>query len=116
MTPQQWAQAIAIIESSNRSNPPLGDSGRALGRYQMWPSWVFEWAKRLNLYPTVNETWDAYFTRLIQGYFTFRTKQGLTPVQAAVSFHRGHVVKEGDPDWLADDYAERFNAASIQAP
>ena len=89
----------------------MGDSGQAFGRYQMHPSWVFEWAKRLNIYPTVSETWDNYFTRLIQAYFTFRMGQGLTAIQAAVSFHRGHICRETDPDWLYDDYALRFTRA-----
>lgn len=38
MTAQEFAHAIAIVESSDRSNPPLGDDGRALGRYQMHPT------------------------------------------------------------------------------
>lgn len=112
MTPAEFAHVIALVESSDRSNPPLGDDGRAVGRYQMHPDWVWQWAGTLRIVPMLNETWDAFFTRLVQGYFAKRTEQGLTAVQAAVSYHRGHICREEDPDWLADDYAARFRDAA----
>lgn len=112
MTPANFAKAVALVESDDRSNPPMGDDGRALGRYQMHPDFVAEWAVKLKVTPTLGETWDSYFGRLIQQYFSFRTGQGLTAVQAAVSYHRGHICKENDADWLDDDYAARFADAA----
>ena len=112
MTAQEFAHAIAIIESGDRSNPPMGDDGRARGRYQVHPDFYEEWMTRLNLHAQLGETWDGLDSRIVQGYFTFRTGMGLTPVQAAVSYHRGHICREGDSDWLADDYAARFTAAA----
>jgi hypothetical protein len=112
VTPQEFAHAIAIVESGDRSNPPMGDDGRARGRYQMHPDFYEEWKLNLNIHAQLSETWDSLDTRIVQGYFTFRTGQGLTPVQAAVSYHRGHICREGDSDWLKDNYAARFNAAA----
>lgn len=111
MTPANFAKAIAVVESGDRSNPPLGDDGRALGRYQMHPDWLWEWATNLKTVPALSETWDAYFTRLIQQYFGYRTGQGLTAIQAAVSFHVGHIVREDDPTWDAQ-YASDFTDAA----
>lgn len=115
MTPQQFAQIIAIIESGNISNPPLGDGGRAIGKYQMHPDFVFGWATRLGKLPMLGETWDSFFSRLIQGYYAFRVAGGYTPIQIAMSFHRGHPMREDSPDWLADDYAARFVDAARSA-
>ena len=111
MTPSNFATAIAIVESGNRSNPPMGDDGRAIGRYQMHPDWVMEWAVRLKLFPLLGETWDSFFTRLIQGYYTYHIGQGLTALEAAVSFHVGHICHEGDDTWDAQ-YAKDFAAAA----
>ena len=108
MTPEAFSTAIAIVESGNRSNPPLGDDGRARGRYQLHPDFYDEWKTKLNIQVILGETWDSMDTRIVQGYFTLRMGQGMTAVQAAVSFHRGHPCREGDSDWLADDYASRF--------
>jgi hypothetical protein len=112
MTPQNWAKAIAIVESGDRSNPLMGDGGRARGRYQMHPDFYDEWKLNLNIHAQLGETWDSQDTRIAIAYFTFRTGQGLTAIQAAVSYHRGHIVREGDPDWLADDYAAKFADAA----
>lgn len=115
MTPQTFAKSIAIVESGDRSFPPPGDGGRAMGRYQMHPDFVFEWSSRLRIIPFLMETWDAYFTRLVQGYFIFRMGQALTAVQAAVSFHVGHLCHESDDGWDAD-YASRFADAARSLP
>jgi hypothetical protein len=110
MTPQNFATAIAIVESGNRSNPPMRDGGQARGRYQMHPSFWQEWVAKLNITAQLGETWDSLDTRIVQGYFTVRTGQGLTALEAAVSFHVGHICREGDDTWDAQ-YAADFAAA-----
>ena len=111
MTPANFAKAIAVVESGDRSNPPLGDDGRALGRYQMHPDSSGSGRRISKQCLRLSETWDAYFTRLIQQYFGYRTGQGLTAIQAAVSFHVGHIVREDDPTWDAQ-YASDFTDAA----
>lgn len=113
MTPQQFAQAIGQIESGDHTNAPLGDEGRAFGRFQTHIDWLWQWANSLHISPALGETLDSFQNRVVQAYFTKRIEQGLTPVEAAVSYHRGHICREGDADWAADDYAQRFDAAVI---
>lgn len=114
MNPSEFAKAIAIVESSDRSNPPLSDDGRARGRYGMHPDFYEEWKLKLNIHAQLSETWDSLDTRIVMGYFTFRMGMGLTAVQAAVSYHVGHIVREGDDTWT-QDYADRFVAAAATA-
>lgn len=111
MTPVNFAAAIAVVESSNRSNPPLSDGGRARGRYGLHPDFFDEWRGKLNLSAELSETWDSWDGRIVMGYFTVRTGQGLTAIQAAVSFHVGHIVREDDPTWDAQ-YASDFADAA----
>ena len=107
MTPDQFTYALGIVESSNNPNAPLGDAGRALGRYQCHPDFVWQWAHRLGLAPQLNETWDSFLTRLVVAFYNFHAPQNLTDVQIAMTFHEGHITREGDPSWDAG-YALRF--------
>lgn len=112
MSPQQFAHAIAIVESNDNPNAPLGDAGRALGRWQWHPDAVWGWAVRLSVVPTLNETWDSFLYRLLLRHYVFHSQQGLTDVQCAMAFHEGHIVKEGDVDWDTG-YAARFINAAV---
>lgn len=111
MSPDQFATAIGIVESNGDSDVPLGDDGRALGRWQIHPDEMWTWAKRLTLAPQVNETWDSFVGRLIKGFYSFHTVQTLTDVQIAMTWHLGHISREDSPDWdLA--YADKFRNAA----
>ena len=112
LTAQQFCAAIAQIESGNRSNAPLGDDGRARGRYQLHPDFFYEWLVKLNIQPLLGETWDSLDTRLLVGYFNVRIGQGMTPIQAGVSFHNGHPCRETDSDWNDENYPTRFERAA----
>ena len=94
VNPDDFAHAIAIVESGDNPNAPLGDHGRALGRYQMHPDFMWDWCKRLNIHPELNETWDSFQYRLILRHYSFYSGQGLTDVQCAMSFHEGHLCRE----------------------
>src|SRR5271168_4996330 len=116
MTSQQFAAAIALVESTNNpeewgdnvGTPPLP---QAFGRYQMHMDFIWEWAHDLGISPNLGETVDSFQCRLIQGYFAKRMSQGFLPIEAAVSFHIGHPTFPNDPDWNNKNYPERFTRA-----
>lgn len=112
MTPIDFATAIGIVESNGNPNSPLGDDGRALGRFQVHPDELWGWATRLTLYPHLSETWDSFVDRVVQRFYTFHVAQSLTPVQIAMCWHLGHISRESDPDWDSG-YAARFAAAAL---
>ena len=112
MTPDQFTYALAIVESQNNPNSPLGDGGRAAGRWQIHPDFLWTWAHHYGLAPKLGEIWDSFFCRVVQAFYLDHVTS-LTPVECAMYFHRGHVVHEGDADWTADDYAQRFTDAAI---
>jgi len=89
-----------------------GDDGRAIGLWQVHPSWVFDWAGRLRLSPLVDERWNDFVQRLVIAFFEYHPADGFTPVQVAMHFHLGHIVYEGASTWDVA-YAERFMAASV---
>lgn len=110
MTPANFAHAIAIVESNDNPNAPLGDAGRALGRYQVHPDWVWTQCRRFTLAPFLNETWDAFIVRLVQAFYVGYS--GTMPdVEVAMYFHLGHHAHPSDGDW-DQEYASRFVAAS----
>ena len=111
MTTQQFATVVGIVESNGDPNSPLGDHGRALGRFQIHPDEMWAWANRLALAPELGETWDSFIERIVEGFYTFHTAR-LAPIEVAMTWHIGHITKEGDPDWDAS-YAAKFNAASL---
>jgi hypothetical protein len=121
MTPTEFATAIGSIESGN--NPlTWGDwTGtpylpQAVGRYQLHPAWMWEWAARLNILPTVDDTLDSWQTRLVEGFFTFNVARGLDPVACAVFLHLGHIAQPTDPDWNDQNYPQKFERALPPQP
>ena len=109
MTPQQFSAVIGYIESGGNYQR-WGDAGRAMGRFQMHPDEMWTWAHRLTIAPELNETWDSFIERLVEAFYSFHLAT-LAPVEVAMTYHEGHVVKEGDPSWDAQ-YAQKFNAAA----
>jgi hypothetical protein len=107
VTAEQFIAALAGTESSNDPNAPLGDDGRALGRFQVHPDWVCTYALLFSRRPLLNETWDAWITALVRLFFQ-RYSPKNTAVQVAMWFHLGHFATEESSDWDAP-YAERFN-------
>ena len=110
MTAAQFAEAIGQVESGNNPNAPLGDAGRALGRYQCHPDWIWTQCRHFTLAPFLNETWDAFVTRLVEAFYVAYSPF-MSDVEVAMYFHMGHRVHPTDGDWDRD-YANRFSAAA----
>lgn len=106
----QFAHTIAVIESNDNPNAPLGDAGRALGRYQVHPDWVWTQCRRLVTAPILNETWDSFIVRLVEGFYQLYSP-AMPDVEVAMFFHLGHHAHPTDGDWDTH-YAARFNAAA----
>ena len=111
LTPEQFARALALTESND--NPEAwGDAGRAMGRWQVHPDWVWTWAKHYGLEPPLNATWDS-FVRSVVAAFANDHLRNMLPDGVAMYFHLGHPngLERGDWD---DDYAQRFEACGYR--
>jgi hypothetical protein len=97
---------LGKTESHDNPNAPLGDAGRALGRFQVHPDWVHTQEVAFGLQPIVNETWDSFITRLVTAFFNRHVKD-MDEIEVAMYFHLGHHTLPTDADWDAH-YAERF--------
>lgn len=105
MTLEKFLHTLAMTESNNNADVELGDGGRALGRFQVHPDWVFTQSKKFKKEPNLNETWDSFITRLVSAFFN--QFQLLRPVYIAMHFHLGHASFEWSDDW-DKEYAARF--------
>jgi len=133
-TVEQFLEALAVVESSNNpeawgdhevvyprfSNgaidtrvPKPNGLARAMGRWQVHPDRLVFEAKRLNLWPTLGETYDSWVERILRAIFAEQTDR-LLPNEIAMCWHVGHVLSAIDPDWDAK-YAARFGAALLNA-
>lgn len=107
-----WSKALAIVESRNDPNVPLGDGGQAAGRWQQHPSFTQQWAGRITW--GVSWTWDQVFQAALEAFYQKAVALGVADDVAAVGFHLS-----GQPNASASDmasaggqqYAARFNAA-----
>ena len=105
LTPEQFVRALALTESND--NPEAwGDAGRAMGRWQVHPDWVWTWANKYALEPALNETWDSFIHRLVTAFANEHLSIG-NSTQVAMHFHLGHRSNSLAFDWDAD-YAQRF--------
>jgi hypothetical protein len=107
MTAEQFISALAGTESDDDVNAPLGDDGRAIGRFQAHPDWICTYAKLFNRFALLDETVDSWITALVT-LFWKRYSPKNTPIEVAMWFHLGHFATEESSDWDAA-YAERFN-------
>lgn len=107
MNTDKFIFCLAMTESHDNPNAQLGDNGRALGRFQVHPDWVWTQCKRFGIQPTLNETWDSFITRLVTAFYNHYAIS-MSPVDIAMYFHIGHVVTIDSPDW-DKGYATRFN-------
>jgi hypothetical protein len=107
MTTTEFLRALAMTESLNCPDVMLGDGGRAAGRYQMHPDWVFWASQHYHITPHLNETWDSFFTRLVTAFYGDFVRYE-TPLVIAMRFHIGHLVPSpSSPNW-DEAYAKRF--------
>ena len=106
-TVEEIARALAIVESNDNSNVPLGDGGRALGRWQVHPDRLFDEAKRFELTPHLGETWDSFVGRVLRAMIAHEL-QNWTPIEVAMFWHLGHRLHEGEGDW-DHAYGDKFS-------
>jgi len=106
--PAQFVGALYEVEGGP-SLSDLPDGGRALGRPQVHPDALFDWARFADTRPQLNETWDDYLDSLLRAIYAALSAQR-TPVQIAMWWHLGHPCVETDADW-DQEYAARFTAA-----
>ena len=107
-TVDSFLHALALTESDDNPNAPLGDHGRALGRWQVHPDWLDEWSTHYRLTPVLSETWDSYIARVVGSFYCDHAPRGFSDVQVAMHFHLGHPALEGSADW-DKQYADRFS-------
>src|SRR5208337_358137 len=133
-TVEQFLKALAVVESSNNAEawgdfvevkaPSPGlvykttdagelKSAQAMGRWQCHADRLVFEATRLNLWPTLGETYDHWVERILRAIFAEQTDR-LLPNEIAMCWHVGHVLSAIDPDWDAK-YAARFGAALLNA-
>ena len=101
----QFLDALAMTESGEDAKA-WGDNGRAVGRFQVHPDWLWTWAKHYGLQPNLDETWDSFITRVVIAFATDHLSY-LSQVEVAMYFHLGHKTIPAHYDWDAD-YAKRF--------
>src|SRR5208337_2052747 len=111
-TVKQFLAALAVVESSNNprawgdfltaaGSPMPADTNdahtgclccpRAMGRWQVHPDRLVFEAKRLNLWPTLGETYDSWVERILRAIFAEQTDR-LLPNEIAMCWHVGHVL------------------------
>lgn len=99
----KWRHALALVESGDNPHARFGDGGQALGRWQMHPSFVWEWGPdEVGL----RETWDQVCAAALLAFFTSRSKGAASALILAMEFHLGvRAVYEGEWD---EGYGEAF--------
>ena len=110
-------EALALTESEDNANAPFGDHGRALGRWQVHPDWLWGWAKRAHLAPFLNEKWNDFIERVVMSFVNYAIKLGLEPIGVALYFNRGHVIYVDDKEWqdpAVIAYRRRFSEKFAQ--
>jgi hypothetical protein len=106
MTTKDFLYCLGMTESRDDPNAPLGDGGRALGRFQIHPDWMDTQEKRFGIRPELNEPWDSFMTRLVTAFYEHYVIT-MEAIDVAMYFHEGHRVLQGTADWDTG-YAERF--------
>lgn len=105
MTPLQFTKALGLTETDGIATA-WGDSGQAVGRWQVHPCWVWDHCK---LPPTLTDTWDSWIEKNIEAFFNAHTF--LPPIEIAMFFHLGHRTLPSAKDWDGV-YAVRFTKYS----
>jgi hypothetical protein len=102
-----FAKLLAQVESNN--NPTAwGDRGQAMGRFQVHPAWMWDWADQ----PRINMTWDEWAEAAVFAFFD--AHPGLNPRLLMMQFHIGHAVTPTGSEW-DDAYAKRWDDAVRKA-
>lgn len=111
-TVDQFLKALAVVESHDNWGA-WGDAGKAMGRWQVPPDRLWFEAKRFDLEPVLEETWDQFVARVLRAMFHVGMQTSL-PLNIAMYWHVGHWTYPDKPGWDAK-YAARFSAALANA-
>lgn len=93
-----FVKALALTESDDNPHEPLGDDGRAAGRFQWHPDAYFSWAPTLSEFKELgpNPTWDQCFEQAVRAFFR-RAPEGKQLVDIAMAYHlHGQHIYDGD--------------------
>lgn len=134
VTVEQFLRALAVVESSDNpeawgdhvvqadecarlgidpDSPKAPKLAQAMGRWQVHPDRLVFEAKRLDLWPTLGETYDHWVERILREIWADVTAS--TPeVETAMYWHKQLTITDADPRWDAK-YAAKFNAALLNA-
>jgi hypothetical protein len=100
---QRFANALEMVESTD--NPEdWGDKGFAVGRWQIHPAFMDEWAPNL----TTDVTWDEWFRMALKAFYIERRPKVSGIITLAMEFHLG-VEGVAKGEWDAN-YHDRFVA------
>ena len=111
--PKAVCHAIMMVESNGQHNA-LGDEGRALGPFQFHPEAFWDWMLR----PEPGCTWADWFYRAALRFVVsmYNRYPDIEAREIAVVFHQHCYVRRAtEHDFIADDYATRFDAQFIGA-
>jgi hypothetical protein len=112
MTTKDFLYCLGSTESRDDPNAPLGDGGRALGRFQWHPDAVWTNCRRFGIQPTLNEPWDSFLTRIVVAFYEHFIPS-MEADEVAMYFHMGHRVQRTDTDWDAG-YQQRFQGYAAE--
>lgn len=112
-----FVHAIAMVESTDNPNVPLGDHGRAAGRFQQHPFFTYRWSPfgpmRVKLSTDEraemqhNPTQDAVQGMALRLFFRFAPPNKSLP-DIAVAYHL-----HGAHDYTGDDPVYRAKIVSV---
>ena len=106
--------AIANVESNGNPNIGFGDGGRAMGRFQVHPDWLWGWANHYHLTPNLDETWDSFVRRVVTAFVDDHLSH-MQPAIVDMYFHLGHITYPKDIDWdqeRCDKFIDAFGEQS----
>jgi hypothetical protein len=111
-TVDQFLKALAVVESSD--NPEAwGDTGHAMGRWQVHPDRLVFEAKRLQIWPKNGETYDQWVASIVREIWETEDAHYASS-QIAMYWHK-QVWTDADNSAWDLKYAARFDAALMNA-
>jgi len=108
----KFVHALALIESRNNPNTPLGDHGRAAGRWQQHPYFTWRWSPfgPMGVHLSENEraevkgnpTQDVVEEMAVRLFFRYAPPDK-APASIAVAYHLhgSHIYNDDDPEYRA---------------
>lgn len=102
-----WSHALALTESGDDPNAPLGDGGRAAGRWQQHPTFYERWAPKIAF--GTEPTWDEQFAAALRAFYAQAVARDVDDVDAACGFNLHGAPVPGSAA-LDPEYAARFRA------